>query len=52
MIQANGFKVESEDDFKAIPDAEWDVFIHDNTSFGSWREMLEAARGRLGKETA
>lgn len=43
MFQASGFKIESADDFKAIPDAEWDMFIKNNTSFGSWQEMLQAA---------
>jgi hypothetical protein len=43
MFQASGFEVNSPDDFKAIPDDKWDVFIKNNTSFGSWREMLDAA---------
>jgi len=43
MFEASGFKIESKEDFKAIPDAEWDEFIKKNTSFPNWRQMLEAA---------
>jgi len=50
MIQASGFKVESEDDFKAIPDAEWDAFIRENTSFSGWREMLEGGAAEWAKK--
>jgi hypothetical protein len=43
MFQASGFKIESPEDFKAIPESEWDTFIRNNTSFESWQQMLEAA---------
>jgi len=43
MFDASGFKIESKEDFEAIPDEAWDTFIKSNTSFSSWREMLERA---------
>jgi hypothetical protein len=53
MFTASGFKVESPEDFKAIPDDEWDAFIQQNTNFESWQQMLgEAgsvwAKNRIG----
>ncbi|MCW2264257.1 hypothetical protein M2305_000204 [Gluconobacter cerinus] len=43
MFDASGFKIESKEDFEAIPDEAWDTFIKSNTSFSSWKEMLERA---------
>jgi hypothetical protein len=43
MVAKSGFEVNSIEDFKAIPDAEWDQFIRQHTRFGSWREMQEVA---------
>ena len=43
LIEASGFKVETEEDFAAIPDQEWEQFIQTNTSYESWIEMQEAA---------
>lgn len=43
MFQASGFKIESAEDFKAIPESEWDAFIKNHTSFDGRRQMLEAA---------
>lgn len=43
MFGKSGFKVESADDFKAIPDQEWEDFIVGNTSFESWQNMQKAA---------
>lgn len=43
LIEASGFKVETEEDFAAIPDQEWEQFIQTNTSYGSWIEMQKAA---------
>nr|WP_181717112.1 hypothetical protein [Psychrobacter sp.]QJS05558.1 phage protein [Psychrobacter sp.] len=43
LIDASGFKIESEKDFTAIPDQEWEQFIQTNTSYESWIEMQEAA---------
>jgi hypothetical protein len=43
LLDASGFRVESAEDFAAIPDAEWDTFIAGNTSFANWAEMRETA---------
>jgi hypothetical protein len=43
LIKASGYTVESQEDFEAIPDEEWDRFISDNTSFDSWQEMIDSA---------
>jgi len=43
LIEAGGFKVESQADFEAIPDAEWENVIRSHTSFSSWHEMQEKA---------
>ena len=43
MFEASGFKIESPEDFKAIPDTDWDTFISSNTSFSSWEEMQAGA---------
>ncbi len=43
MVTASGFKVESSEDFAAIPNAEWDAFIRAATPFAGWDEMLGAA---------
>ncbi|HBU69646.1 MAG TPA: hypothetical protein DEE98_04605 [Elusimicrobia bacterium] len=45
MFNASGFKVESAEDFKKIPDDEWDKFIQANTSFANWKEMQHKAAG-------
>ena len=43
LFERSGFKVESKEDFAAIPDEPWDEFIRSNTSFFNWKEMLQAA---------
>lgn len=43
LIDASDFKVESKEDFEAIPDDEWEVFIKSNTSHDSWLEMQKSA---------
>lgn len=43
MFQASGFVVESREDFKKIPEDQWDQFIRSRTQFSSWREMQDAA---------
>ena len=53
LFEKSGYKIESQEDFNAIPDEPWDEFIRNNTSFSSWKEMLEAAtaawaKGKLG----
>ncbi|MBC3946685.1 hypothetical protein H8S21_15240 [Erwinia persicina] len=43
MFEKSGFKVETPEDFKAIPDDEWESFIIKNTSYDSWEEMQSDA---------
>jgi hypothetical protein len=43
MTDASGFKIESQEDFEAIPDAEWDVFVRSRTRFSTWKEMQAKA---------
>jgi hypothetical protein len=43
LLEASGFRIESQEDFEAITDAEWEKVIQSHTSFASWREMQEKA---------
>ena len=52
LFAASPFTINTLDDFKAIPDAEWDTFISTHTNFQTWEEMQQAAmreyvRGKL-----
>ncbi|HEX3684997.1 MAG TPA: hypothetical protein VHU83_20855 [Bryobacteraceae bacterium] len=49
MFEASGFQIESAEDFKAIPDAEWNAFISSNTSCPNWETMLAEASGEWAK---
>ena len=41
LIEVGGFTVNTPEDFKAIPDAEWDAHIAQVTRFPNWQTMLE-----------
>jgi hypothetical protein len=43
LFAASPFEINSIDDFKSIPDTDWDLFIGEHTSFSSWHEMQQAA---------
>lgn len=43
LLDAGGFKVESQEDFEAITDEEFDKHIAKNTRFKSWEDMLGEA---------
>ncbi len=43
LFEASGFKVETMEDFKAIPDEAWDNFIRSSTKYFNWAEMMKAA---------
>jgi hypothetical protein len=43
LLDASPFTVRSAEDFKAIPDAEWDAHVRQNTRYSSWQEMRQAA---------
>jgi hypothetical protein len=41
MLGGSGFKVETPEDFAAIPDDQWDAFVATRTRFENWKEMRE-----------
>lgn len=43
LLKAGGFHVESQKDFEAIPDAEFNKHIASTTKFKNWEEMLKEA---------
>ncbi len=43
MVNKSGFAVNSQEDFEAIPDEQWDHFVAANTQFRTWSDMLELA---------
>jgi hypothetical protein len=43
MADASGFKIESQGDFEAIPDADWDTFVRSRTRFATWQDMQAKA---------
>lgn len=52
MLDASPFDVTTAEEFKAIPDDDWELFIRKVTRFDSWLEMQKEAgiqwlRGRL-----
>lgn len=51
MVDESPFKMENEEDFKNIPDLEWDNYVKENTSFQNWNEMFsKAGEECLGKQ--
>ena len=50
FFEASGFEVNSEEDFAAIPDDQWDNFISRHTSFPDWQSMLGAAAKEWAKQ--
>lgn len=47
---SGGFDVSSPEAFQAIPDEELDTHVRKNTSFDSWKEMLQAASSNWVKQ--
>lgn len=43
LLSSSHFNVETAEDFKAIPDDEWGIYIANNTNFNSWEEMQVSA---------
>lgn len=43
FFKKSGFIINSKDDFRAIPDEEWEKYIIENTNFKSWNEMQKTA---------
>lgn len=47
LLNAGGFKVETQEDFEAIPDTKFDKHITANTKFQSWENMLGEATSQF-----
>jgi hypothetical protein len=43
LFDANGFPVNTAEDLKAIPDAEWDAYIRKNTNYPDWASLYKSA---------
>lgn len=43
MLEKSGFEIKNQDDFRKIPEAEWDEFVMGNTKFKNWEEMMNKA---------
>ena len=43
FLKQGNFKVETQEDFEAIPDDVFDNYVKENTDFSSWEEMSDAA---------
>lgn len=43
LLAAGGYNIESQEDFEAIPDTEFDKHIAATTKFRNWEEMLSEA---------
>lgn len=43
FFDASPFVLENQEDFKAIPEDELDIYVSGNTLFDSWEEMLSKA---------
>ncbi|KGA02710.1 hypothetical protein KP05_04895 [Cobetia amphilecti] len=50
LVDDSGYKVESAEDFTAIPDGEWDAFISKSTSYSTWEEMQKGAVANYAKK--
>jgi hypothetical protein len=49
LFDKSGFTIDSAEDFKAIPDGDWDSYISSVSDFNSWKEMLQAATAEYVK---
>lgn len=50
LLEASGFKIESQDDFAAIPVDDLDRFIRSNSPFDSWNALLSTAGSEWAKK--
>ena len=50
LLEASGFKIESQDDFAAIPVDDLDRFIRSNSLFDSWNALLSTAGSEWAKK--
>ncbi|MDH1101125.1 hypothetical protein N5C37_08380 [Pseudomonas mosselii] len=49
LFSASGYKIDSTEDFAAIPDEEWDSFISKSTDFDNWLDMQKAAHAEFAR---
>lgn len=49
FFDASGFRVESKEDFAAIPDEEWEGFVVNETHYASWADMQKDAFVKYSK---
>lgn len=47
FLENCGYPAETQEDFEAIPDKEFDEYVRANTRFSSWEDMLEKAEEEL-----
>lgn len=45
LFENSGFRIDDAEDFKAIPDDEWDTYIRSISRFSNWKDMMTAAAG-------
>lgn len=43
MLEASGFRAETQAEFDAIPNDKWDAFIATQSQFSDWQSMLSKA---------
>jgi len=43
MLEKSPFTVKTAEDFRAIPDAEWEAYVRRSTKFTSWEAMQKQA---------
>jgi hypothetical protein len=49
LFDESGFTINSAEDFKTIPEADWDKYISSVSDFNSWQEMLQSATAEYVK---
>lgn len=43
LLEAGGYSVETQEDFEAIPEDDWDSHIREHTRFETWLDMQQKA---------
>ena len=43
LLTSEGYNITTPDEFRAVPEDEWDRHIQAKTQFGTWQEMLNQA---------
>ena len=50
MIKSSGYQANHQEDFKNIPDTEWDNYVSKRTRFRNWKEMMSLAAKEYDKK--